>query len=123
LEITILGSPEYLSLRDTGTNEEFVSALYFDVLNRTSFSDPGAQGWTNALNNHLLTRSQVAAAVVLSQENLQNLVQGYYRQFLARSAGPSELAAWVSVLQSGISQTEVLAAILGSQESFADPVF
>jgi hypothetical protein len=121
IEIAILASEEYFANRGGGTNTGFVNALYLDLLGRNA--DPSGQTFVNALNNQVLTRTQVARAILTSPEGLQDTVQGFYVQCLFRSGSSSELSGWVSLLQGGTSQEAVLAAILGSAESFQKPGF
>jgi Domain of unknown function (DUF4214) len=48
------------------------------------------------------------------------LWEGFYPEFLHRSADPAGLSAWVRALQSGTSDQAVLAGILGSPEGYRD---
>jgi hypothetical protein len=121
VEVGLLASGEYFANRGGGTDAGFVNALYLDVLGRSA--DASAESWVNALNSQSLTRAQVAADILNSGEGLRDLVQGFYTEFLFRSASSSELNVWVHALQNGVSQEAALAAILGSTESFHNPGF
>jgi CSLREA domain-containing protein len=121
VEVGLLASGEYFANRGGGTDAGFVSALYLDLLGRSA--DASAQSWVNALNSQSLTRAQVAADILNSGEGLRDLVQGFYTEFLFRSASSSEVTVWVHALQNGVSQEAALAAILGSTESFHNPGF
>lgn len=50
----------------------------------------------------------------------QGLVQALYQNLLGRSASPSDVAYWTSVLNSGVSSASVAAAIVGSAEYRTD---
>jgi hypothetical protein len=58
----------------------------------------------------------VAAAVLANPEFVQNLVQGFYQQFLHRTADTAGLNSWVANLEQGMSGDQVIAAFLGSEE-------
>jgi len=47
-------------------------------------------------------------------------VQNYYQQYLARTAGASEVAGWVNVMQHGGTSAQVIADFLGSREYYLD---
>src|SRR4051794_11457922 len=66
-----------------------------------------------------LSLTQAALEVLHSVEYRTLLIQGYYNTFLHRSAGPSDLALWLSQLAGGATDEDVMAAILGSDEYYA----
>jgi hypothetical protein len=59
--------------------------------------------------------AQQAAIVPRSTE--ADLIRSWYRDYLGRDVGP-ELTAWVELLRGGMSQTDVQATILGSDEFY-----
>jgi uncharacterized repeat protein (TIGR02543 family) len=66
-----------------------------------------------------LSRTDAALEVLHSLEYRTLLVQGYYMSFLHRSATPTELAFWLSMLGGGATDEQVAAGILGSTEYFS----
>lgn len=109
----IVSSPEYFHLHGS-SNAGFVSALYQEILGRNG-SSAEVQSWVNALQRE--TRSQVAMGFLTSTEYRTDLVDSYYTEFLGRPADPAGQTAWVEALASGMSDTSVLAAMLGSAEA------
>jgi hypothetical protein len=116
LEANILGSPEYFARRGNGTVSGFLSAVYADVLGRSP--DPaGQQFWSGKLAAGV-TRTNVAAGILASLESDQDLVAGWYPEFLRRPVDPSGLATFTQALQRGFSQEQILIDILSSNEYF-----
>jgi hypothetical protein len=102
-----------------GTNDAFLTALYFDALGRGG--SPAEQaGFLESLNSGALTRTQVAALVLSSLEYRLGLVQSFYQANLGRAPDPAGQAFWVSLLQAGVPDEVVQAGILGSPEAFAN---
>ncbi len=111
----LVGSPEYFGLH--GVNDyDFSIALYQDILGRTGSFDE-VEGWTNAMIYGGLSRSQAVMDFLTSVEGRTDLVDSYYTNFLGRSADLSGQAAWVRALNAGVSDSEVMAAILSSAEA------
>jgi hypothetical protein len=107
-------SPEYLN--DT------VQAAYQLYLNRQP-SPSEAAGWVVGLQNGL-PETQLQAAFLASDEFFaqhggSNLpwLNAVYQKALGRSGGPSELAGWNQVLQSGASRQTVAFYIVTSVEA------
>jgi streptogramin lyase len=116
LAALIAGSPEYFQLRSVGTAEVFLLYLYLDTLKRAP--DGGAETAFSQALAAGITRTQVAAVVFGSSEYQADLVQGYYQQFLHRTAAAAELNPWVSALLDGARDEQVIAGILSSEEYF-----
>jgi uncharacterized protein (TIGR03118 family) len=118
MEAGIIGSPEYLQSRGGGTNNGFLTAVIQDVLNRAvTAADQGTFG--TALANGAST-GQVAASILSSQEGLQAIVQGLYGSLLHRPADNAGLTAFVNAMQQGLTDQQVIAALAGSDEFFAN---
>jgi hypothetical protein len=123
VEAAILASDEYFRTRAGGTSSGYLSALYGDVLGRgvdpaaAAFYGqiPGLGGLANEFSTSL--RESIAASVLTSPEAYQGVVQGFYQAYLHRPADAAGLAFWVSALQRGTPQGQVLAAIAGSDEA------
>jgi Calx-beta domain/Domain of unknown function (DUF4214) len=115
-EAMIAGSGEFF--QDGGaTSLGFLDALYQDALDRAP--DPtGLRIFEDAMAGGM-TRQQVAAAIFASQEYLQDLVKGYYLQFLYRPADSGGLNAFVTAMQQGTTDQEVVADILASDEFYS----
>jgi hypothetical protein len=119
LEAAIAGSSEYIANAAPAppshpTNEDFLTALYRDLLGR-AIDPSGEMAYSTFLANGG-TRAQVAAAILGSDEYRVDLVQSYYQRFLNRAADPAGLKTFVGALQSGVTDEQVIAAIVGSQE-------
>jgi hypothetical protein len=110
------GSSEYFALAGS-TNTGFINALYRDALGR----QPDPQGWV-AIQRALaagIDRTTIAEGVFTSPEYLNNLVAGYYSQYLHRSPDPGGQAVWVGLLEHGTSQAAAIAGFVGSVEYYA----
>jgi hypothetical protein len=111
----MLGSAEYLQ-RAGGTTAGFLNSLYHDTLGRVI--DPtGNQTWTTALAGGV-AQGAVAALVMASTEAVQDLVAGYYAEYLNRPADAGGLAVWVGQRQQGTRDEAIQAGFLGSGEFF-----
>ena len=65
------------------------------------------------------SRAQVAGAIFGSREYQNDLVESDYQEFLGRNADPGGQAAWQAQLKSGMTDGQLVAALLGSGEGFA----
>lgn len=110
--------PSSTSCAGSTGNAAFVCALYEDLLGRQP--DPaGLASWQAALTSGV-SRSQVAASILSSQEYRTDLITGYYEKFLHRAPDPGGLATWLSAFGSGASDQLVIASILATPEFWAD---
>src|SRR5207302_6686803 len=107
------GGQEYLQNRVPGsTNASFITQVYVDLLGRT----PNAaelQNWLNQLGSGQ-SRQQIVQMIDTSAEYRQALVQGYYQMFLHRAATSTDIAPWVSLLNTGATDEQVIAGITSS---------
>jgi uncharacterized protein (TIGR03118 family) len=111
----IISSPEYFQVRGTGDGQGFLSALFQDELGRGI--DPGASLFFRQLP--LTTspgRVEVAAALFGSEEFLNDLIQSDFEMFLGRPADPAAISAFERELTDGLTEQDLVASILGSQE-------
>jgi hypothetical protein len=114
----ILGSSEYFSLSGS-TNNAFLNDLYLDLLNRPI--DLTALGFFGGqLTLGTATRTDVALSVQGSDEWRGDIVEQYYQQFLRRPADPVGLSTFKNFLNTGGTEQQVIAALLGSDEYFAN---
>jgi N-acetylneuraminic acid mutarotase len=119
LQAAIAGSAEYFAKAASAppmppTNEDFLNALYRDLLGR-AIDPSGELAFSTFLANGG-SRTQVAAAILSSDEYRTDLIQSYYQRFLNRAADPGGLKTFIGALQSGVSDEQVITAIVGSQE-------
>jgi uncharacterized protein GlcG (DUF336 family) len=115
-EAQLLGSPEYYRNRGGGTDDGFITALYADLLGRAA--DPGARTFLGQALARGIPRTQVAAAVLASDEYRQDLVQSFYGRFLGRAADAGGLAAYTAFLRQGGRDEYVISALVGSDEYY-----
>ncbi len=115
--VGVIGSPEYF-VTSGNTELAWTTSLYTKLLGRT----PDSAGLTNALvgvlNGFSATRQTIATAIATSTEAETAVVAGYYTQFLGRTGSAAELSPWVTLLKSGGSREQVIAAITSSAEYF-----
>jgi hypothetical protein len=113
----LIGSDEFYQ-KAGSTNDGFLNAVYTDVLNR----QPDASGrayWDSQLTGGT-SRAAVALALLTSQEAYQVKVASYYQRFLHRVPASGEGNTWVSMLQHGGHDEQVIANFVGSDEYFAN---
>ncbi|MCI6565534.1 DUF4214 domain-containing protein, partial [Campylobacter sp.] len=108
------------SLEQAKTNEDFVEALYKQVLGRNSDAD-GKAVWLKALasgtsREELMTK--FVAAAKAEDPNLtafytsnQQFLENVYSALLNRGVDNSGLETWMNLLQNGVSRAEVVAKI------------
>jgi autotransporter-associated beta strand protein len=114
----LIGSQEYFN-NAGGTLNGFLTNLYQDVLNRPI--DPGAyQALSILYEGGLTPRSAIADIVVRSQESYGDVVRADYLRFLRRNADSIGLNNFVNALLGGATDEQVIAAIAGSDEYFAN---
>ena len=61
--------------------------------------------------------SALTASALTARSTEADLIRSWYRDYLGRDVGP-ELTAWIELLRGGMSQTDVQATILGSDEFY-----
>ena len=112
-----LHSNEYLW--SDASNSSYVQKLFQDILGRSADS-AGLAGWTAALDQGFVSRSQLADLVLHSNERNLNLIGEYYQEFLGRSASAAEKQGWATLVESGlVSLQSVAQAFLASQEFYS----
>jgi len=77
----------------------------------------GRIAWDVALTQGM-QRSDVARGLLYSAEGRQDLVDALYLEYLRRSADPLGQQGFVSALQSGTPEQQVVAGLVGSPEYF-----
>jgi hypothetical protein len=110
----LAGSAEYLNDHG-GTVAGFLSGIYGDALGRTVDS-VGQAAFTLALKSGASNQA-VATAIFGSIEYLDDIVNGYYLQFLRRPADSGGLSNFATAIQNGSARDEdVIANLIGSTE-------
>jgi uncharacterized protein YkwD len=116
----VLSSSEYQG-RVGASNEQFVAALYRDVLGRTG--SPAELGMWVGLLQQGVRRSDIAASILSSFEYQQHhntvWAAALYQTYLGRPAGAAEIGNLVAVLAQGVSYTQIEVAWLTSAEYYA----
>ncbi len=115
LAAALLGSQEYLE-RSGGQNDSFLAALFQDVLGRPI--DPGARTFFNKQLGTGVSRSQIAALLLNSDEYRQQFIGNLYQEFLDHSTSSGSIDFWLGYMKQGGRDEQVLAAIAGSDEFF-----
>jgi hypothetical protein len=110
----ILTSDEYYLNRSGGSEVMYLTALYHDLMGRDAslnerslYAKPGTP------------RADVVRAILTSQEWSEREVQILYQEYLFRPADADGLQMFAASLRQGASIENVLAALLGSPEHFA----
>jgi hypothetical protein len=96
-------------------NEQFVQALYNDFLGRNG-AVAELDGWVAQLAT--IGTAGVANKIIRSPEALTRLVDSFYFKYLNRPADATGEAFWVSDLQNGATQEQVVAAFVSSGEYY-----
>nr|WP_321319437.1 DUF4214 domain-containing protein [uncultured Campylobacter sp.] len=117
------------SLEQAKTNEDFVEALYQQVLGRNSDAD-GKAFWLNALANGTSRdelKANFLAAAKAEDPNLtafytnnQQFLENVYSALLNRGVDSSGLEHWMNLLNNGTSRAEVVASIIDAINSNKD---
>ncbi|MBL9124860.1 MAG: DUF4214 domain-containing protein [Planctomycetaceae bacterium] len=96
------------------TPTDFVNGLYQDVLGRNADA-AGRNLWLAQLSAGK-SRTEVAKAILNSDERLNTVVEQLYRDLLGRPADAGGKAMFVGLLRGGTSIGNAAAMMLGSQE-------
>ncbi|UOY01185.1 S8 family serine peptidase [Blastococcus sp. PRF04-17] len=96
------------------TDRKWVTALYQSVLGRTPAASE-VDHWEKRLRDGV-SRSSVASGFLYSTEHLTAVVNGYYLTLLGRSIDPAGQRSWVSAIQRGARDEQIIASIVSSAE-------
>jgi hypothetical protein len=111
----IIEALEERSLLDANA---YVRALYASILNRPSPTDAEVNGWVAQINSGVSLEA-VAKTFAGSSERFGIIVSDDYTQILGRTVDPAGLNFWVNQMANGMSQAQVQASILSTEEAFA----
>jgi hypothetical protein len=110
MESAFLASQEYFNDHG-GTAAGWIQGMYQDELGRLA-SPSEVQAWMGLINQ----RDTIANAITTSPEGLAHRVTLDYEAYLDRMPGAGEAAAWVPVLQSGMTDQVLIANLVASPE-------
>lgn len=113
MESGFLASAEYW-MQARSDARQWVRELYADVLGRSP-AEVEVAHWVSQLERGT-RREQVAMGFLLSTERLTTVVDGYYRWLLDRGIDPAGRQSWVSGIQQGRRNEEIIGAIVASEE-------
>jgi hypothetical protein len=123
LQAEIISSAEYVfnATHGSGDNSLWLNQVYIDLLGRNR-DEAGSQGFLNALNSTppTMTRLQVVGLILKSSEYQTDLITSFYAKYLDRTNPlSSDVAFWVSVLNSGKTNEQIIAQFVASDDYFA----
>ncbi len=95
----------------------FIGGVYQSVLGRPA-SNNDISFWINVHANFGVSNEQIAETILASPEHRAQILQGYYQAYLHRSLDPSGLNFWLNAMAAGMTEDQVLSAIVGSNEYF-----
>ncbi len=107
-------------------DQRYVQTLYNQFLGRTGALTGEVDGWVKALSNPGIGRAGVALGIAGSHEAHSVLVGNLYVQYLGRLANgdaqpqeKGEAAGWVSMLDHGATEEQVIAGLVASPEFYS----
>ena len=117
MQAGFIASPEFYA-RSGGTDAGWITGLYQTVLGRNP-APSEVNTWVTALGQS--SRTQVAFGFLYSGEHLTTVVNGYYLHLLDRDIDPTGGQSWVSAIQGGARDEQIIAGIVASDEYRAKP--
>jgi hypothetical protein len=97
----------------------FVRSLYANILQRPSPSDAEVNGWVSNINSGMSLQA-VTQAFLGSNEHFTLIVNTDFTTLLGRPADQGALNFYTQQMVNGMTQDQVEATILGSQEYYFD---
>ncbi len=116
IQIAILGSDEYFAGMQNST-EQFLRSVYNQYLHR--IIDPATLAYYERAMASGLSRSAVAASIVLSPEYERTLIGASYLEFFVRVADSDGLNFYTSQMAHGVSYDQIVDELVRSNEYFA----
>jgi hypothetical protein len=113
VEVNFITSAEFVSQNGSTTSQQFLSAVYLVVLNRTV--DPtGAAGWAAAMASGT-SASTVVTDIETSPEAVGDSLEGMYEKDLHRKGDPQGLKGWEKAMSEGEDAEEIEESMLSSE--------
>jgi cyclophilin family peptidyl-prolyl cis-trans isomerase len=117
LEAKLAGSLEFWTNKGQSMIGPYMNALYQAALGRNA--DPaGVNGAIFLITKHF-TLTDIAYVVYSSPEADQDLLNGFYQNFLGRAPDSAGQQSFLAEFKAGTDQLEIEAEILGSDEFFS----
>jgi hypothetical protein len=117
VQASILGTDEYFN-KVGGTNQNWINAVYQALLGRAPTSSESNTANTE-LTNGTMTREQIAAGILATDEYRTDLINSDYSTYLGRAGDPTGVANALAAMKSGVTDEQILAMVLGSTEYYA----
>ncbi|WP_426595012.1 DUF4214 domain-containing protein [Cellulomonas sp. McL0617] len=115
-----IASDEYYA-RSHDDPIQWVGAMYHDVLGRAASAQESI-AWSDPLVHGKVSRTAIAMGILLSEEHLAPVVAGYYQQLLGRGLDPTGRRSWISLLQAGTHDEDIIGGIVASYEYWTNNV-
>lgn len=113
MQAGFIASDEYYQ-RAGSDDRTWIADLYQSVLNRSP-APSEIDDWQARLRAGA-NRFAVTIGFLYSTEHLTTVVNGYYQQLLGRDIDPVGARGWVSAIQNGARDEQIIAGIAASQE-------
>ncbi|MEZ6073755.1 MAG: DUF4214 domain-containing protein [Pirellulales bacterium] len=113
--VSILGDVYKLEhIPEVAATGAHLNALYSDVMGRPA-DDGGLAYWGSEIMAGRTTYNDVVSSFLASRENVNNVIRGFYRQFLERDADGGGIDYWSDQMKSA-DEADVVVAFLTSAE-------
>lgn len=118
VQAQMLASDEFYG-RAGGTSRSWVTALYSKVLGRSAGASE-IDSWEGQLGLGW-SRSDVALGFLTSAEHLNTVIDNHYVALLNRHADAEGMTTWVSRMQAGVREEQIIASLVSSDEYVKKP--
>jgi hypothetical protein len=117
---SLVGSTEFFNNHGSNNNL-WASAAVSAILGRPA--DAASTQYVLGVLQATGSRTQAAFALTQSTEYRTNLVTGYYHTYLGRTGviPPDQVNIWVQQLAAGLTDEQLIASFVGSNEYFLKP--
>lgn len=118
MQAGIIGSPEYYATAgelypNLAPDAAWVTALYNNILGRSP-DEQGLGYWVDYIQTN--SKQSVVLGFVTSAEYRLSLINGWSEEYLGREIDASGGQYWLAQMQQGVTQDQVQAAMLASDE-------
>jgi len=108
----------YGLLGSSTPDQRLVAAAYQSILDRSA-GPAEVSFWASMMDAGVISRSQFASALTHSAEYYGDLITAAYRGYLGRDPDAPGLRAWILAMQTGLSEEQLEADLIGSPEYYA----